>query len=390
MPDFLLDLTHTSHTRARTGVQRVALALRRELGPKALAVTHDPYEGAWRPLEDWETANLAAEAGAGKRGARWPWPAQWRGRWRRLRKAAPWAPPPNLAGFVTAEIFNRAVSAALPPTVPRVAVFHDAIALRHPELTPPRTVARFPAYMHELLAFDGVAAVSEDSRDALLDYWRWLGVARTPAVVAIPLGVDPVPPAPFPALTGTPVILSVGTIEGRKNHLALLNACEQRWAQGDRFTLRLIGGVQNQTGRAALARLQALQAAGRPLQYDGSVPDTALSAAYASCAFTIYPSLAEGFGLPVIESLIRGRPCICSAAGALGELSRGGGCVALASLEAASLAGALGRLLAAPDELSRLAAEARARRFKTWADYTRELTEWMGTLRTSRGQMAAS
>ena len=55
---------------------------------------------------------------------------------------------------------------------------------------PAKTVARFPAYLHKLLAFDGIAAVSADSRDSLLDYWRWLGVRATPPVQAIPLGVD--------------------------------------------------------------------------------------------------------------------------------------------------------------------------------------------------------
>ena len=54
----LLDLTHTSHTRARTGIQRVVRALHRELGNSALAVTFDPYLGGWRPLEAWEQANL--------------------------------------------------------------------------------------------------------------------------------------------------------------------------------------------------------------------------------------------------------------------------------------------------------------------------------------------
>lgn len=45
----LLDLSHTSHTRARTGIQRVARSLWRELGPAAAPVTFDPHERTWRP-----------------------------------------------------------------------------------------------------------------------------------------------------------------------------------------------------------------------------------------------------------------------------------------------------------------------------------------------------
>jgi glycosyltransferase involved in cell wall biosynthesis len=270
---------------------------------------------------------------------------------------------------------------------PRVAVFHDAIALKFPEITPPKTVARFPAYLHELLAFDGVAANSEDSRATLVDYWRWLGIANPPPVQAISLGVDSThfhpanEPSPGSSL---PVVLCVGSIEGRKNHLALLDACEQLWARGRRFELRLVGLAQVQTGAAALARMRSLHASGRPLRYDGPLGDAGVAAAYAGCAFTVYPSIIEGFGLPVIESLARGKPCICSARGALGESARGGGCVPLASVDATGLAHAMERLLTTPDELAALATAARARHFKTWADYAAELSAWSRSLSRRR------
>ena len=380
MSALLLDLTHTSHTRARTGIQRVVRALQRELGDGACPVTFDPYLGRWRLLEDWERGNLAAISGSTKRSVQWPWTARWRGRWRRFAGTA--APSPEgAAGFITAEIFSLAVGAALPVVRPRIAVFHDAIALRYPELTPAGTVTRFPGYLRELLQFDGIAAVSEDSRAALVDYWSWLGVRKTPPVVAIPLGVDPMTSAGARlASAGPPVVLSVGTLEGRKNHVALLEACEQLWVRGVKFQLRVAGAVQAQTGAAAFARLKALQAAGRPLLYDGPLPDAAVAEAYADCAFTVYPSRAEGFGLPVIESLAHGRPCICSAHGALGELSRQGGCVPLEAVDASSLATAIARLLESPDELARLAAAARARTFRTWGEYACELSTWMKTL----------
>ncbi len=71
-PSFLLDLTHTSHTRARTGVQRVSRSIAAALGARAVPISHDPYLGAWRRLAGWERATLAATAPARKRGARWP------------------------------------------------------------------------------------------------------------------------------------------------------------------------------------------------------------------------------------------------------------------------------------------------------------------------------
>lgn len=388
----LLDLTHTSHTRARTGIQRVTRSLRAALGARAVAITHDPHARTWRPLESWEAANLTADGTAKKRGAQWPLSAKLRGLARRF------AGTPALSsqlsalgpstGLIVPEVFSPGVAAAFPALFaatagPRVALFHDAIALKFPELTPTKTVARFPAYLRELLVFDGIAAVSEDSRDSLRDYWRWLGVAHTPPIQALPLGVD-LPPSPLSQLSALdsqlPTLLSVGTLEARKNHLALLDACEQLWASSAKFQLHLVGLAQAQTGRAALARVHALQAAGRPLRYHGPATDAALDAAYAECALTVYPSLIEGFGLPVIESLAHGKPCVCSARGALGESARGGGCVTLDSVDAASLASAVGRLLATPVELSALTAAARARKFRTWSAYASDLTTWMATL----------
>lgn len=403
----LLDLTHTSHTRARTGIQRVTRSLYAALGRDAVAITHDPHAHTWRPLEPWENANLAADASSDKRGATWPLSVKLRGLARRLRRRS--ASPPltsqipglhSSSPVVVPEVFSAPTAAALPAlfaatTGPRVAVFHDAIALKFPELTPAKTVARFPAYLRELLAFDGIAAVSEDSRDSLRDYWRWLGVSTPPPIKAIPLGVDPVSnafrdklPSPSPSdspisnfSSERPTILSVGSLEGRKNHVALLDACENLWATGAQFELRLIGLAHPQTGRAALDRVRRLQATGRPLHYDGPATDAALADAYAACAFTVYPSLMEGFGLPVIESLAHGKPCVCSARGALGESARGGGCLALNRVDATSLAAAISRLLTDPQELTALATAARVRKFRTWSDYAADLTTWLHTLR---------
>ncbi len=400
----LLDLSHTSHTRARTGIQRVARSLWRELGPAAAPITYDPHQRTWRPLDAWELTNLATDSFSRKRGASWPLTAQLRAHTRRFLGSAALnsqLSTLNPSALLLPELFTPAVAAALPAlfaatTGPRVAVFHDAIALKFPELTPTKTVARFPSYLRELLAFDGIAANSEDSRATLLAYWDWLGVPQNirPVVTAIPLGTDPVchlmddkPVGPSSGKSilqnqksEIPTVLSVGSLEGRKNHLALLDACESLWSAGANFELHLVGLAHPQTGRAALARVHALQASGRPLRYSGPVTDAALAAAYSACAFTVYPSLIEGFGLPVLESLAHRKPSICSAHGALGEATREGGCIALDRVDAASIAHAISRLLSTPSDLAALTEAARARRFRTWSDYARDLATWLPTL----------
>ena len=383
-----LDATHTSHTRAQTGIQRVTRSLYGELAKTrpTTAVCFDPYLQAWRSLDADELDHLRPDQPATEsRGAKWSLRQSLAGRARRLLGSVPELP--SGTGYICPEIFSPKVAVNFPAIFarargPRVAVFCDAIALQYPELTPPATVARFPSYLRELLQFDGIAAISETSAEILRDYWRWLGVLNPPPVAGIPLGwpkchiIDDTSPA-----TPTPRLLFVSTIEGRKNHLALLNACETLWSEGCEFELELIGLARADTAAAALAKIAALQQAGRPLIYVGSVAEADLHPAYARCAFTVYPSLIEGFGLPVYESLGYGKPCICSGHGALGEAARGGGgCVALDQVDAASLAAAIRQLLKNPRELTALAAAARSRPFRSWGDYARDLTGWMATL----------
>ncbi|KXU34317.1 hypothetical protein AXK12_07525 [Cephaloticoccus capnophilus] len=422
----LLDLTHTAHTRVQTGIQVVCRALYAELAKRDAArpITWDRYAKEWRELQAWEQANLDLHAkrdderspstsntptvtqkkAHAKRSAQWPLSARVNGRLRRLCRAlgAPCADSLATHAGATASKHNSASGLIIPelfaPSLaryhaqlrvqgPRVAIFHDAIPLKYPELSPAKTVAFYPGYLHSLLQFDGIAANSEDSAQTLRDYFRWLAPARTPQVTAIPLGVNlPAtipPPLTFDASAPSselPTILSIGSIEGRKNHLSLLDAAESLWARGRRFTLYIIGLAQAETGRAALEKIRALQAAGRPLRYPGHADLATVEAAYAECRFTVYPSIIEGFGLPVIESLARGRPCICSGKGALGEVAAGGGTLTLDEMTSPAIATAIDTLLQNPDTLSQLATEARARRFRTWAEYTDSLLDWMSTL----------
>lgn len=386
----LFDATHTSHTAAQTGIQRVCRTFFAELSGRQplLPVCYDPHLIDWRPLRPDEVAVLRDQTGgAGRsRGAKWTLAQKLSGaghRWLGRRPKLPTA-----SGLICPELFSAKVGSRLPELLarvpgPRVAVFYDAIALKFPELTPAGTVARFPAYLRELLQFDGVAAISEDSATCLRDYWQWLGIANPPPVHAVTLAVDETHTASTPASpdrTKIPRLLCVCTIEGRKNHRSLLEACELLWSEGLSFELQLIGMARADTAGAALARIRELQHAGRPLIFKGSVPEAELHAAYQECAFTVYPSLIEGFGMPVLESLQHGKPCVCSGLGALGESARGGGCVSLETVDTISLARSIRHLLAQPAELASLSAAARARHLKTWPEYTAEFTTWMQSL----------
>jgi glycosyltransferase involved in cell wall biosynthesis len=389
----VLDLSHTAHCRSHTGIQhtcRQLLAALQDNGATPVAVIYDRYAHRWRSPDATERALLspaAADNPGHRRGEVWTLAQKLRGL--AHRGAEPdWAALRD-APLIVPEIFTPRVFAALPELRarargPAITIFYDAVVLRHPELSPPASVARFASYLRELANFDGIAAISEASRAELLEHWQRLEVRNPPPVVAIPLGVSPPREAPEPltpenARLGA-FILSVGTIEGRKNHLALLEAAEILWREGRHFRLVLAGLHRPETASPALQLAASLQAAGRPLDLPGPVPDSVLTGYYYLSRFTVYPSHYEGFGLPVAESLLRLRPCICGTGGALAEVSAGGGCLVVPEPSAAHLAQAMRKLLDDDALYSRLTAEAAQRRFSTWADYSRRLREWLGTL----------
>jgi len=259
-----------------------------------------------------------------------------------------------------------------------VAIFHDAAALRL-SLLGPGARARFENYITSLANFDLVICVSEASRDDLLQLWAKLGANPTETTVetwpmesAIPCEVET-------SSDGRPLILCVGSFEARKNHLTLLRAANALWQTGLKFDLELIGRSTGAFGSKVEAELRKLRRSGRAVRWLKQVNDDILSRAYRACRFTVYPSLMEGFGLPIAESLVNGKPCICGGSGALGELAHGGGCLIVDQTSSDAVGNGIKTLVVDQQLYSRLCEEARARKFRSWLDYTDKLLTHLQT-----------
>jgi glycosyltransferase involved in cell wall biosynthesis len=97
----------------------------------------------------------------------------------------------------------------------------------------------------------------------------------------------------------------------------------------------------------------------------GFLPTADLHAAYAGARAFCYPSLREGFGLPVLEAMAHGVPVVTSADTAMAEFATGAG-ILVDPLDAAALAQALGRALGAEHDALGAAAAERAADY-TWA-----------------------
>jgi glycosyltransferase involved in cell wall biosynthesis len=256
-----------------------------------------------------------------------------------------------------------------------VGVCHDAIAWRRPDITPPERQAGFGRYLDVLGGFDQIMCVSKEVLIDLEMYWREKDGPHAPLTLAgwpVNHAGAPRPSTPPPG-DEAPSILCVATFEPRKNHLVLLAAADLLWQQGRRFELVLIGRTTAHWGSRVRTALDALQAAGRPVRWLRHVDDRTLNAAYSACKFTVFPSLLEGFGLPILESLWHGRPCVCGRNGALGEVAGEGGCLLVDQTDAGALADGMDWLLADSELYARLQGEAQHRLFDDWERYAARL-----------------
>jgi glycosyltransferase involved in cell wall biosynthesis len=152
-----------------------------------------------------------------------------------------------------------------------------------------------------------------------------------------------------------PYVLAAGTLEPRKNLERLLEA----WAGlpaavRDAHELVLVGPA----GWEAEAILARARDGG--VRVTGFVPDAELAALYGGCAAFCYPSLYEGFGLPVLEAMLAGAPVITSNVSSLPEVA-GDAALLVDPLSVRDIRAALQRLLGDPAERDRLRAAGRAR-----------------------------
>lgn len=216
----------------------------------------------------------------------------------------------------------------IPRDLPRTGVravvtFHDLIYQLHPELFPAfdRWSYRW-RYEWSARHADAVIAVSARTRDDLLECYRLdaariavIPPPRNEAFAATTSAADRAAVRSKYALPGE-FLLSVGTLEPRKNHRVLLAAMAQL-DHGDAVRLVLIGrdGGSGSALRATIAE----RGLGERVHSLSDVPSADLPAVMQSATLFLYPSVIEGFGMPIVEALSSGVPVIASSGGHLDE-----------------------------------------------------------------------
>lgn len=226
---------------------------------------------------------------------------------------------------------------------PAVIAVHDlAFRLRPREVPWQQRLYMGFVLPRALKAAAAVIVPSEATRTDLEDLFGITGVV-------VPEGPTPLPAAgQLPSGLEPGFVLAVGTIEDRKNYRRLADA----YARLEKPPPLVIAGRPGWNG--------AEPPAAPGIRVLGHVNDGELAALYDAAAVLAFPSLYEGFGLPLLDAMSRGLPALIGNRGALPELAAGAA-LAVDPEDTAAIADGLRRLLADASLRKRLAAESRRR-----------------------------
>jgi glycosyltransferase involved in cell wall biosynthesis len=258
------------------------------------------------------------------------------------------------------------------------AVGYDAIPLISADIRPLGEPNGFVTYLTAVKHTRRVAGISASAAEEFRGFAGAMAAQGLPGPevveVTLPTSVPAAPAGWVRTEPAVPAVLSVGRLEPHKNHAALLHAAERLWAEGADFTLRLVGGPGWDLDRSeAVAAVERLQAAGRPVEWLRGVGDQEMWRLIRSASCTAFVSLHEGYGLPVAESLACGTPVLTTRYGSQGQIAQDGGCVTVDPRNDDDVLDGLRRIVTDSALRERLRAEAAARPVRTWDGYAENL-----------------
>jgi glycosyltransferase involved in cell wall biosynthesis len=253
-------------------------------------------------------------------------------------------------------------------------VFYDMIPLRFNYSAAFRR--QHIIYSRELIEADYIWTISAWVKDDLLAFWKFLGFESTkiPSVSVQALGFEPVGlQVPTSAIDFDRIILSVGTIEERKNQITLIKSFIDflKLPNNQDWMLHLVGNLDPKFRKQLTRYVNEYP----NIKYRGMLSDEELVHEYVNCAFTVFPSFEEGFGLPITESLSYGKPCVASNYGAVAEIALDGGCIAIDMRDGKKLTFAMNQIANDESLRNRLIDEAKQLQKKTWGQYAQNVLE---------------
>ena len=287
------------------------------------------------------------------------------------------------------DVFHSPVN-VLPARLPcaSVVTVHDLAFVHYPQFfRPARRVYQRAFTVRSVRAATLVVAVSQSTKRDLIERFAVPEERLRVIYPAIDPDFQPEPDrarlAAFRAAHGLPddYILFLGTLEPRKNLVLLVEAYARLREMDENAPRLVIAGAKGWYFQSLFERVQSLDLSSH-ITFAGYISREEQPLWYAAAKLFVYPSVYEGFGLPIVEALACGTPTITSTVSSMPEA---GGAVALGVVpdDALGMAHAMRGVLASPEVRERTLAEGPrwARRFSVdrLADEYREVYEEAAT-----------
>lgn len=313
----------------KTGIGRYTAelyaGLRAEL---AAGETLDTFPAGWlRTGCSWLRSQMKGGGGGGGTGKRsWRgWMKEQAGQWWRNFLDARFAGALRRHAY---DLYHEPNNVPLPARVPTVVTLHDLSVLLYPQWHPAERVAYYERCFRDGLS--RCAHILTDTEAVRREIIRHLGVAPE-RVTAAHLGVQPDLRPVAPEVVAARLralklpasyLLSVGTLEPRKNQLMLVRAyCRLPASVRERYPLLLVGGLGWNNGDLRACLDGEGKRAG--VLHLGYVPDADLATIYSGARALLFPSFYEGFGFPPLEMQACGGAVVASTAAAVAEVCAG-------------------------------------------------------------------
>lgn len=197
-------------------------------------------------------------------------------------------------------------------SVRAIFLIHDLIPLLHPEYCRPGERAKHERRIENVLrSATGIIANSEATLRDIRAFANAQGMSMPQSLAAFIAG-SAVPHEVSPRRFDRPHFVTVGTIEGRKNHALLLHLWRRMAAEGSDVPILVIIGQRGWEADEAIAMLDRSEDLDGHVIELSSCTDMQLAEIVTGAQALLMPSFAEGFGLPVAEALELGTPVIAS------------------------------------------------------------------------------
>ncbi|MFB2567017.1 glycosyltransferase [Rhizobium sp. IMFF44] len=385
----------TVHYHGNTGVQRVARRLSASLEDLGVAVDYLKWD---RGIQDFAEINNDEMNHL----SQWNGPT---GKNRKGLKGAPtqghWLVIPELV--LPDPNFQQVLNAARARGLRVAVVFFDLIPVTLTDIYDSVTQEGFHTYFRMLSEADLLIPLTASGDD---DLWRYFSekldrlnnIKRKIQHITLPgeFGHKPraLEPAKRRASDGRFRLLSVGTIEPRKNHLAIIHgfrrAQEILKTSGSKTVIELTfaGSTRDHAAYADGVRRELERTPNAAMSE--APDDIVLGQLYEEHDATVFVSLLEGFGIPVVESLWHAKPCITANNGALGDLASDGGCIQVDPRDGDAIGEAIVQMVENHELYNELSRQAVARIIPSWDDYARELTWKLAALNSRLPQPLAT